>query len=125
MVLTQDDRATLVFTDEMDFTLEIVKNCQNDRVYGPSKDIAPNRVYHELLRLSKKIMAFALVSWQRKPNIHFIDTQRAEVNSNTYMYINLLCFTTRLQDPVSPIQLRIPAGSRSMSYQQNQSGLFD
>ena len=50
MVLTQDDRATIVCTDEMDFTLKIVKNCQNDRVYGPSKDIhvAPNRLYHEL-----------------------------------------------------------------------------
>ena len=42
MVLTQDDRASIVFTDEKDFTLEIAKNCQNDRVYGPSKkaDIA-------------------------------------------------------------------------------------
>ena len=35
MVLTQDDRASIVFTDEKDFTVEIAKNCQNVRVYGP------------------------------------------------------------------------------------------
>ena len=33
--VTQDDRALIVFTDGKDFTLEIVKNRQNDRVYGP------------------------------------------------------------------------------------------
>ena len=56
MVLTQDDRASIVFTDEKEFTLEIAKNCQNDRVYGPSKkaDIAPIRLYHESSRFSKK-----------------------------------------------------------------------
>ena len=90
MVLTQDDRASIVFTDEKDYSLEIAKNCQNDRVYGPSKkaDIAPNRLYHESSRFSKKIMVSAGVSWQGKTNIHFIDTQKAKVNSETY--INLL-----------------------------------
>ena len=49
VVLTQDDRALIVFTDEKDFTLETVKNCRNDRVYGPSKNtgIAPNRLCHD------------------------------------------------------------------------------
>ena len=36
MVLTQDDRASIVFTDEKDYSHEIAKNRQNDRVYGPS-----------------------------------------------------------------------------------------
>ena len=56
MVLTQDDRASIVFTDEKNDSLEIAKNRQNDRVYGPSKkaDIAPNRLYHETSRFSKK-----------------------------------------------------------------------
>ena len=90
MVLTQDNRASIVFTDEKDFSLEIAKNCQNDRDYGPSKkaDIAPNRLYREFSRLPKKIVVSAGVSWQGKTNIHFIDTQRAKVYSETY--INLL-----------------------------------
>ena len=56
MVLTQGDRASIVFTDEKDYSLDITKNRQNDRVYGPSKkaDIAPNRLYHESSRFSKK-----------------------------------------------------------------------
>ena len=56
MVLTQDDRASIVFTDEKDYSLEIAKNRQNDRVYGPSKkaDIAPNRLYHESSRFHYK-----------------------------------------------------------------------
>ena len=54
MVLTQDDRASIVFTDEKDYSLEIAKNRQNDRVYGPSKkaDIAPISLYHESSRFS-------------------------------------------------------------------------
>ena len=56
MVLTQDDRASIVFTDEKDYSLKITKNHQNDHVYGPSKkaDIAPNRLFHESSRFSKK-----------------------------------------------------------------------
>ena len=79
-----------MFTDEKDYSLEIAKNRRNDRVYGPSKkaDIAPNRLYHESSTLSKKYVVSAGVFGQGKTNIHFIDTQRAKVNSKTY--INLL-----------------------------------
>ena len=47
MALGQDDRATIA-TDETKSTLEMVKNCLNDRVYGPSKetDIDPNRLFY-------------------------------------------------------------------------------
>ena len=81
MVLTQGDRASIVFTDEKDYSLDITKNRQNDRVYGPSKkaDIAPNRLYHESSTLSKKYVVCAGVFGQGKTNIHFIDTQRAKV----------------------------------------------
>ena len=83
MVLTQVDRALIVFTDEKDYSLELAKNRQNDCVYGPSKkaDIAPNRLYQDSL---KKIVVSAGVSWQGKTNIHCIDAQRAKVNSETY-----------------------------------------
>ena len=49
-------------TDEKDFSLETVKNRQNDRVYGPSKeaDIAPDRLYHESSRFSKKSWSLPL-----------------------------------------------------------------
>ena len=42
MVLAQGDRASIVFTDEKDYSLDIMKNRQNDLVYRPSKkaDIA-------------------------------------------------------------------------------------
>ena len=42
MVLAQGDRASIVFIDEKDYSLDIMKNRQNDLVYRPSKkaDIA-------------------------------------------------------------------------------------
>ena len=58
----------IVFTDEKDFTIEIVKNCQNDRVYGPSKkaDIAPNRLYHESSRFSRKVWSLPVFLGREK-----------------------------------------------------------
>ena len=54
MVLAQGDRASIVFTDEKDYSLDLTKNCQNDCVYRPSKnaDIAPIRLYQESSRFS-------------------------------------------------------------------------
>ena len=46
--LTAEKVKNTIFTDEKDFTLEVARNRQNDRVYGKRKrDIAPNRLYHE------------------------------------------------------------------------------
>ena len=76
----------IVFTDEKDFTYEIARNRQNDRVYGrKKKDIPPTRLYHETSRFTKKVMVSAGVSWNGKTNIHFIDTNKVKVNSQTYM----------------------------------------
>ena len=65
MVLTQDNRASIVFTAEKDYSLEKAKNRQNDLVYRPSKkaDIAPNRLYHESSRFHYKNRVSAGVSW--------------------------------------------------------------
>ena len=56
MALAQGNKASIVFTDEKDYSLDITKNRQNDCVYRPSKkaDIAPIRLYHESSRFSKK-----------------------------------------------------------------------
>ena len=56
IVLAQGDRTSIVFTDEKDYSLDITKNRQNDRVYWPSKkaNIASIRLHHESSRFSKK-----------------------------------------------------------------------
>ena len=79
---TAEKVKNIIFTDEKDFTLEVARNRQNYRVYGKRKrDIAPNRLYHEMSRFTKKVMVSAGVSWKGKTRIHFIDTK---VNSESY-----------------------------------------
>ena len=54
-----------------------------NRVCGKRKrDIAPSRLYHETSRFTKKVSAG--VSWKGKTRIHFIDTERTKVNSESY-----------------------------------------
>lgn len=95
-----DDVKRVIFTDEKDFTLEVAKNSQNDRVYGKRKrEIEPNRLYHETSRFSKKVMVSAGVSWAGKTKIHFIDTEKTKVNSECYIKLlreNLLPDCRRL-----------------------------
>ena len=82
---TAEKVKNIIFTDEKDFTLEVARNWQNDWVYGKWKrDIAPNRLYHEASRFTKKVMVSAGVSWKGKTRIHFIDTERTKVNSESY-----------------------------------------
>ena len=82
---TAEKLKNIIFTDEKDFTLEVARNRQNDRVYGKRKrDIAPNRLYHETSRFTKKVMVSAGVSWKGKTRIHFIDTEHTKVNSESY-----------------------------------------
>ena len=82
---TAEKVKNIIFTDEKDFTLEVARNRQNYRVYGKRKrDIAPNRLYHETSRFTKKVMVSAGVSWKGKTRIHFIDTERTKVNSESY-----------------------------------------
>lgn len=83
---SKKDVKRIMFSDEKDFTYEIARNRQNDRVYGVrKKDIPEARLYHESSRFSKKIMVSAGVSWEGKTDIHFIDTRTTKVNSECYM----------------------------------------
>jgi len=83
---SKEDVKKIMFTDEKDFTYEIARNRQNDRVYGSrKKDIPSSRLYHECSRFSKKIMVSAGVSWNGKTDIYFIDTKTTKVNSINYM----------------------------------------
>ena len=82
---TAEKVKNIIFSDEKDFTLEVARNRQNDRVYGKRKrDIAPNRLYHETSRFTKKVMVSAGVSWKGKTRIQFIDTECTKVNSESY-----------------------------------------
>ena len=82
---TAEKVKNIIFSDEKDFTLEVARNRQNDRVYGKRKrDIAPNRLYHETSRFTKNVMVSAGVSWKGKTRIHFIDTECTKVNSESY-----------------------------------------
>ena len=82
---TAEKVKNIIFTDEKDFMLEVARNRQNDRVHGKRKrDIAPNRLYHETSRFTKKVMVSAGVSSKEKTRIHFIDTERTKVNSESY-----------------------------------------
>ena len=97
---TAEKVKNIIFTDEKDFTLEVARKRQSDRVYGKRKrDIAPNRLYHETSRFTKKVMVSAGVSWKGKTRIHFIDTERTKVNSERYknlLEIGLLSDCRRL-----------------------------
>jgi transposase len=76
----------IIFTDEKDFTFEVARNRQNDRVYGrKKKQVASNRLYHESSRFTRKLMVSAGVSWSGKTSIHFIDTEPVKVNSQRYI----------------------------------------
>ena len=78
------DVKRIIFTDEKDFTLEIAKNHQNNRVYGQQKcDIYPSRLYYESSRFSRKVINSAGISWEGKTNIHFIDLCRAKVDGES------------------------------------------
>ena len=76
----------MIFTDEKDFPYEIARNRQNDRVFGAKKKNIPcSRLYHETSRFTKKVMVSAGVSWNGKTAIHFIDTNKTKVNSESYI----------------------------------------
>ena len=61
--------------------------------------MAPNRLYHETNRFTKKVMVSAGISCKGKTRIYFIDTERTKVNSESYknlLEIGLLSDCRRL-----------------------------
>ena len=82
---TKKDVERMIFTDEKDFTIKVIRNRQNDVVYGhKKKEIPVGRLYHETSRFSKKVMVSAGVSMRGETRIHFIDTSKTKVNSECY-----------------------------------------
>ena len=115
---TAEKVKNIIFTDEKDFTLEVARNRQNDRVYGKRKrDIAPNRLYHETSRFTKNVMVSAVVSWKGKTRIHFIDTERTKVNTAGDR------ITARLSPVIPQWRLGISTGWSSSSHEQDHSGI--
>ena len=53
--ISKRDVRKVIFTDEKDFTLEVSKNRQNDRVYGRQRkrNVSPARLWRETSRFSK------------------------------------------------------------------------
>ena len=121
---TAEKVKVIILTDEKDFTLEVARNWQNDRVYGKRKrDIAPNRLYHETSRFTKKVMVSAGVSLKGKTRIHFIDTERTKVNSESYknlLEIGLLPDCRRLY----PNGDWVFQQDFSISHEQDHSGIY-
>ena len=56
----------LVFQDEKDFSLQVPTNRQNNQVYfnGPKTDVEQERLYSEGIKLSKKVMVSAVITWK-------------------------------------------------------------
>ena len=68
------------------------------RLWETKMLIQPCRLNHENSRFSKMIMVSVGVSWEGKTNIHFIDTDRAKVNSQNYIQLlddSFLCISAR------------------------------
>ena len=109
MVLTQDDRASIVFTDEKDFTLEIAKNCQNDLVYGPFKkaDIALNRLHHDSSIFSKK---FWFLGRKKQTSTLLTHTElKLTAKPTSICSMNIYCYQTAGPCIPIPLQLRTQA----------------
>ena len=76
----------MIFIDEKDFAIKVVRNCQNDVVYGhKKKEIPVGRLYYETSRFSNKVMVSEGVSMRGKTRIRFIDTSKTKVNSECYI----------------------------------------
>ena len=77
----------LAFQDEKDFSLQVPTNRQNNRVYsrGLKRDIAPERLFHEGNKFSKKIMVSAIMTWKGMIGPFFVADKNMKVNSHSYL----------------------------------------
>eukprot|EP00111_Clytia_hemisphaerica_P015309 TCONS_00045177-protein len=75
-----------VFQDEKDFTLDVLINSQNSRVYSQGKkaDVPDKRLYHEKNRQSKKVMVSACVTWHGATKPFFVTNNNVKVNAKRY-----------------------------------------
>ena len=77
----------LVFQDEKDFSLQVLTNRQNNRVYinGPKKDVQPERLYSEGSKFSKKVMVSTVITWKGVSQPFFIGRNGIKVNGASYL----------------------------------------
>ena len=77
----------LIFQDEKDFSLQVLTNRQNNRVYssGPKAEIIPERLYHEGNRFSKKVMVSAILSWKGASKPFFVGGSSLKTNGKSYL----------------------------------------
>ena len=76
-----------VWQDKKDFTVEVLMNSQNSRVYGTKKfSIEDNRLFHHTNKQSKKVKVSACVTWNGATKPFFTNETRIEglkVNQQT------------------------------------------
>ena len=77
----------LAFQDEKDFSLQVCTNRQNNRVYGRGlkENIAPQRLFHEGNKFSKKLMVSAVVTWKGVSPPFFVSDSKIKVNGKSYL----------------------------------------
>ena len=92
----QDDVTLMCFEDEKDFTIQLPRNRQNDRLYtaGLKRDVNPDRLFHKSNKFSEKLMVSCVVSYNGISNPFFVNPQAIKVNSELY--------TNHLRDDLLP-----------------------
>lgn len=76
----------LAWQDEKDFTLQVPKNRQNNRIFirGIKNNVNPVRLYHPANKMSKKIMVSCLLSWNGVSKPFFVNPQKTKVNGKRF-----------------------------------------
>ena len=77
----------LVFQDEIDFSLQVLTNHQNNRAYFncPKKDVQLKRLYSKENKFSKNVMVSAVITWKGVSQPFFIGGNGIKVEA---MYPN-------------------------------------
>ena len=81
-----DQVKLLVWQDEMDLTLQVPSNRQNNRIFirGRKNDVNPERLYHPGNKMSEKLMVSCLLSWNGVSKAFFVNPQKTKVNGKYF-----------------------------------------
>ena len=79
---SDEDVKNMCFQDEKDFTLQVPKNTQNNRIYikGKKADVSAKRLYHGRNKFSKKIMVSSVVCYEGVLQPFFMNPEKTKVN---------------------------------------------
>jgi hypothetical protein len=80
------------FQDEKDFSLQIATNRKNNVVWSSKKktEIAPERLFHERNKQSKKVMVSAAISWNGVTEPFFVSDTDTNIKLNGPRYLEHL-----------------------------------